>query len=351
MFKVIQWEAKTLRWWLSQRERIDMDPPYQRSGKIWPKADKQFLIDSVLNDFDVPKIYVADFTFANSPLNVKRLPYAIIDGKQRLEAFNGFFKDEFELKSDIIFEENPSINIGGLLYSELKRRHPEIAEKFDNFGLTVMRVITDDELKITDLFVRLNRSKPLTGAELRNAMSGLVTDLTRIIAGHKFFTTRIKFSTQRKEQSNAAGKLLLIEFRGRLVDTKKVNLDRFVLEGKKSESIDLQPAADRVNKTLEHMCEIFEEKDPLLGGAGIVPVYYWFVRKIEHERHKDIRLFLAEFNGALVSGPEPGSVFDDSSALDRFKIYNRSANDQASLDERFKMLIQFFEKWTASNGT
>jgi hypothetical protein len=345
MFKVIAWEPKTLRWWLSQRDRIDMEPPYQRSGKIWSKADRQYLIDSVVNDYDVPKIYIADFTFANSPLNVKRLPYAIIDGKQRFEAFHGFFKDEFGLKPDIVFEENPSIDIGGLKYSELKSRHPEIADKFDNFGLTVMRVITDDELKITDLFVRLNRSKPLTGSELRDAMSGLVTDLTRIIAGHKFFRTRVKFSTHRKEHTNAAGKLLLIEFRGKLVDTKKVNLDRFVVEGKKSESIDIQPAADRVSKTLDHMCSIFWEKDPLLSGAGIVPVYYWFIRKVDPKRHKNVRPFLAEFNTALAKGPDPNSVFDDASVLDRFKIMNRSANDQSSLDERYKILVQFFDKW------
>jgi hypothetical protein len=350
MFKVISWEPKTLRWWLSQRERIDMEPPYQRSGKIWSKSDKQFLIDSVLNDFDIPKIYVADFTFANSPLNVKRLPYAIIDGKQRYEAFYGFFNDEFGLKPDIVFEENPSIDIGGLKYSELKGKHPDIAEKFDNFGLTVMRVITDDELKITDLFVRLNRSKPLTGAELRNAMSGLVTDLTRIIAGHKFFTSRIKFSNQRKEHSNAAGKLLLIEFRGRLVDTKKVNLDRFVLEGQRTESIDLQSAADRVVKNLDSLCAIFEEKDPLLAGAGNVPVYYWFVRKIEPENHKHIRHFLVEFNASLSKKPESGSVFDDSSVLSQFRIMSRSANDQTSLDDRYKTLIQFFDKWMATKG-
>ena len=105
-----------------------------------------------------------------------------------------------------------------------------------------------------------------------------------------------------------------------------------------------------MSKTLDNMCTIFEEKDPLLGGAGIIPVYYWFVRKIEPERHKHIRPFLVEFNAALTHRPTPGSVFDDSSTLDQFKIMNRSANDQASLDERYKILTQFFEKWVAAKA-
>lgn len=345
MFKVIQWEARTLRWWLSQREKIDLSPPYQRGGNIWSRADKQFLIDSILNDFDVPKIYIADFAIARSPLNVRNLPYAIIDGKQRYEAMYGFFKNEFPLKREIIFEEDPKIDIGGLTYAELTTKFPEIAEKFDNFNLTVMRVITDDEAKINDLFVRLNTSKPLTGAELRNAMTGLVTTLTRKLSEHELFMKRVKFSLKRQEHLNTAGKLLLVEFRGRLMATKKTNLDSFVEEGQRTEATELSRAADRVEQNLTAMCGIFREKDPLLSGAGIVPVYYWFVRRIEPERHVRIRPFLEEFNKALANGASAPPPFDDSSLINQFRIYNRTANDATSLDERFKMLMQFFGKW------
>src|ERR1035437_3263947 len=82
IFKVTQFEAKTLSWWRARRSKIDMEPPYQRRGRLWSATDKAYLIDSILNGFDVPKLYVADFTWADSALNRKRLPYAIIDGKQ-----------------------------------------------------------------------------------------------------------------------------------------------------------------------------------------------------------------------------------------------------------------------------
>src|SRR5258705_11636595 len=96
-FKVSSFDAKTLLWWRGRRDKIDMDPPYQRRGRLWSDADKAYLIDSILNGFDVPKLYVADFTWGQSPLNTKRLPYAIIDGKQRFEAIYDFFDGRITL--------------------------------------------------------------------------------------------------------------------------------------------------------------------------------------------------------------------------------------------------------------
>ena len=99
-YKVEEMEAHTLTWWRNRRSQIDMDPPYQRRGRLWSLTDKAYLIDSILNGFDVPKLYVADFTWGNSPLNKKKLSYAIIDGKQRLEAIFDFFDGSLVLNKD-----------------------------------------------------------------------------------------------------------------------------------------------------------------------------------------------------------------------------------------------------------
>jgi hypothetical protein len=48
MFKVSQFDPKTLRWWISQRAKIDMDPPYQRHGRLWSPTDKAFLAAKLL---------------------------------------------------------------------------------------------------------------------------------------------------------------------------------------------------------------------------------------------------------------------------------------------------------------
>src|SRR5690349_19180027 len=93
MFKVSLHDAKPLSWWYEQfrLERIDMKPTYQRRSSLWSQWKKAHLIDSILNGFDVPKFYLADFTKSRSALNRARKPYAIIDGKQRFESIFSFF--------------------------------------------------------------------------------------------------------------------------------------------------------------------------------------------------------------------------------------------------------------------
>src|SRR5436190_1633669 len=135
--KVSPFEARTLSWWQSRQSKIDMSPTYQRRGRLWSDADKAYLVDSILNGFDVPKLYIADFTFSDSVLNQKKLPYAIIDGKQRFEAIFDFFAGRVTLNDDFQFLETPSLKLGGLGYKDLKTSHPEIAEIFDHYHLFV----------------------------------------------------------------------------------------------------------------------------------------------------------------------------------------------------------------------
>jgi hypothetical protein len=145
------------------------------------------LIDSILNGYDIPKIYMADFTVGVVSLNKKSLPYAIIDGKQRLEAIFDFADGKLVLDDEFVFQADPKLKLAGLGYPDLSKRYPEVADVFNTWPLSVVHVVTDEQEKIDELFVRLNRSKPLTGAEIRNAMAGPVTELTRFFVGHELF--------------------------------------------------------------------------------------------------------------------------------------------------------------------
>ena len=93
-----------------------------------------------------------------------------------------------------------------------------------------MSVITSEESLINELFVRLNSSKPLTGAEIRSALSGEVPEMIKSIASHNFFVDCVSFADNRKQDENLAAKLLLLEFRGKFTDTKKRHLDSLVKE-------------------------------------------------------------------------------------------------------------------------
>ena len=65
MFIIQQHKERPLRWWFSQIGNIEFDPWYQRRSDVWSLRDQQFLIDTIINNFDIPKFYIADFTSVN----------------------------------------------------------------------------------------------------------------------------------------------------------------------------------------------------------------------------------------------------------------------------------------------
>jgi hypothetical protein len=348
---VRMFDPRTLSWWNTQRENIDFEPAFQRRGSIWGTADKAFLIDSILNNFDIPKIYIADYTYKDSTLNDKRKQYAIVDGKQRFEAIFDFFDNKLPLDQSFRLFSDLTLRLGGLTYFELKSKHPRICEIFDNFHLTVMSVITDDASKINDLFIRLNHSKPLTGAEVRSAMKGIVPTIINRLAAHSFFRKSIRFDTKRKQDHNVAAKLMLIEFRGQFVDTKKTHLDSFVQEGLEQEGlIGFRSAEERVIRVLDKMSDVFLSRDPLLGSEGPVTLYYWFVRLHMRQSHHLLRDFLTEFEEERKFNRKP-DLPHRSEELLRFDLLSRSINDQSSLTARYKILERRFSKFLKRIGT
>ena len=345
VFKVSPFEAKTISWWKARRAKIDMSPPYQRRGRLWSATDKAYLIDSILNGFDVPKLYMADFSWGNSALNKKRLPYAIIDGKQRLEALFDFYDGTITLNDDFVYRAELNLKLAGLGYKDLVENYSEIAEVFDTYNLSVMSVLATSEEPINELFVRLNRSKPLTGAEIRNAMGGPAPEVFRKIAAHEFFTEYVSFAATRGQDLNTAAKLVMFEFQNGVTSTKKINMDQFVKIAAKDRA-KLELSARRVMDTIESMSEIFLPRDRLLNSAGTVPVYYWFVRSLPARQHSKVRPFLNSFEEArkanrqsAAKGPSGTNIDADMTAYDNL---NRSTNDESSHTGRFEILTRQF---------
>jgi hypothetical protein len=295
-----------------------------------------------MNDFDLPKFYLADFTYADTSLNTAKKPYAVIDGRQRFEAIFDFFEGKFPLSKDFILSKDPSLKLGGLSYRDLGVKHPRIAGIFDNFNPTVMSVITDEESKINELFVRLNTSTPLSGSEIRNALPGPLPELARNLAKHAFFKEKISFSLSRGQDLDLAFKLLLIEHRGELVDTKRIHLDSLVLQFVQAESnvSEIERAAARVVAVLDQMARVFEDKDHLLRTQGPATVYYWLVRNAPPQHKSSIRKFLVHFEKERISNravqAETGHFEDEELAL--FDTLSRSINDQGSLRQRYSIL-------------
>lgn len=346
ILRITAHNPRTLIWWYNHRHEIEFAPPYQRRGRLWSPDDKAFLIDSIINGFDVPKLYMADFQIGQSSLNVAKLPYAIIDGKQRLEAVFDFFENKIVLREDFRFRKDQSLRLGGLSLKDLRMSYPRIAEEFENAHLDIMSVFAEDETDINEIFVRLNRSKPLTGAEVRNAMAGPVSELVRVIASHEFFIENVRFGVVRAADLNAAAKLLLFEYEGEVTTTKKVDLDNFAMSAVDPSRLEL--AGRRVLDTLQTMSGIFIPRDPLLSSAGIVPVYYWFIRGVQSGQHWGVREFLLYFESLRKANREAQKDLTEDAlqaSLSRFDTLNRSTNDAQSHAGRVKILFEYFDRW------
>jgi hypothetical protein len=353
MFLLKSFPKKNLRWWFANKDRIDFDPDFQRKSTVWKGPDQAFLIDSILNGFDVPKLYIDDFTTHNVPeLNTRGKSYAIIDGKQRLTAIVAFRQDKFALSSKFVLTSDPTRSLKGLKYGELKRNHPPVAALFDKYVLDVKSIETNEREKINEVFRRLNEaSKALNGAENRNARIGKAVDAIRQISQHRFLTTRIRFDTSRSQEKNAAAKLLLLEFDGRSPkDTKKLQLDEFVVSIGAVGSGRFDRCVTRVSAQLDRLSEVFQNQDELLAAQGNIPLYYLFVSRLKAAERKKVRLFLLWFEKARRKNRN--ARLGDSD-FDSYDINNRSTNDAGSYRERLRVIRKKHTEWkrVTENGS
>ena len=42
---------------LKEKDQLDLDPPYQRRS-VWTLKDKRFFIDTILNDYPAPPVFL-----------------------------------------------------------------------------------------------------------------------------------------------------------------------------------------------------------------------------------------------------------------------------------------------------
>jgi hypothetical protein len=83
-----------------ERNVINDSPPYQRESGIWSREKQQLFLDSLFNNYDVPKLYFHDLRGKHP-----KFKYAVIDGKQRLHAMWDFLDDKVRLADDFNVEQ------------------------------------------------------------------------------------------------------------------------------------------------------------------------------------------------------------------------------------------------------
>ncbi|MET0026037.1 MAG: DUF262 domain-containing protein [Candidatus Thiodiazotropha sp.] len=351
MMEISDLRQSTILYLYSDRDHIKLNPEYQRMGDIWTLEKRQLLIDSILNGFDIPKIYFHKFV---SPVIENGIPirYSIVDGRQRLEAIWKYIDGDYPLSEDFTYLENEEIKAGGLTYRELGKKYPSLKIKFDAYDLSVVTIETDDLEIIEDMFSRLNEAVPLSAAEKRNAYGGPIPTAIRTIARHTFFKKHLPFTNKRYRHYDLAVKFLLFSHKGALTDTKKVYLDAFVKEWRDNKKPKPTKLQGKVKTVLDRMSDIFIEKDPLLKSVGNVVLYYYlFSEAIESGWIDDIdRHAIDEFEKARSENRKIAQ--EDISEADydllEFDRYIQTPNDSYALSLRFKILMEkaFEREWS-----
>ena len=323
------------------RELVHINPAYQRPGGVWNEKTKQLFIDSLLNRYDIPKLYFHQITGSKKS---KKHGYAIIDGRQRLESIWSFIDGEFPLAEDFEYFDDYAVKAQGMTYRDLAKEYPKLITRLNSRVLTIMVVDVNDLDVVEDMFSRLNEAVPLNAAEKRNAFGGLLPSITRRIVKHDFFKTKINISAKRYRHHDIAAKFLYLEFNQAIVDTKKASLDAFFLDTPKETKKEMQVLESSVNQNLDRMETIFITRDPLLKSSGMTVVYYVLFSRMRRDNiGVDVRrVMLTKFDDYRAENRR--RFEDDVPPIDRqlieFDALAQSSNDGASIRERYEVLCK-----------
>lgn len=204
---------------------IDPSPPYQR-GPVWTRKQKQLLMDTILREYDIPKLYLGCMEKGS------KYEYQVVDGQQRLRAIWEFRRREYPLDKDMdeIVYKGKSYNIAGKLYDELPY---ELKDVFDQYNLTIAYLMDAELEEIEDMFLRLQSGTPLNAAEKRNAISGGMRDfIHNVLANHDFFSVSCNFKNKRYAYDSVAAQMMLIELNGGPCNVKGRDLEKMYRENK-----------------------------------------------------------------------------------------------------------------------
>jgi hypothetical protein len=139
------------------RKELVVNTTYQRNPNIWPDNAKSYFIDTILEEYPFPKIYVCK----KFDTRRKRTTNEIVDGQQRVTTIVNFIKNEFSLTS-------VSKNYKGKRFDDLDE---DIQEKFYMTPVHVDLILSSERHELLEMFRRINAyTVPLNPAEKRHSI-------------------------------------------------------------------------------------------------------------------------------------------------------------------------------------
>lgn len=283
-------KPNTIQTYLGLRSSLILNPTYQR-GDVWDKTRKQLLIDSILREYDIPKIYLR---------KVSKSPYRteVVDGQQRTRAIIEFTENVFPLPAAAAPVDGEEV--AGLYFSDFSEM---LLERFNLYDLTVVEYEDATDEEIREMFLRLQNGVELNGQEKRNAMMGSIRDCVQALGDPPFFQSTRLSDTRAAYDSLAAQCLRTVIMEGPCrVQNNDLNAMYETHRDLKASS----PEVQKTSATFDYLRQAFPVRHDSLSGATVVTLFMgtlhlvqnyvlpdpseyktWF-EQFETERHAEI---------------------------------------------------------------
>ena len=125
-----------------ERNQLVLSPKFQRRS-VWRDAAKSFLIDSILRETPLPKIFIRQLTDIKTRTTIRE----VVDGQQRLRTILDYINDGFKVKK----VHNPEN--GEKYFSQLDE---DAQSAILTYKFSVDTLIGVEDGEIMDIFARLN---------------------------------------------------------------------------------------------------------------------------------------------------------------------------------------------------
>jgi len=264
---------------------IDLDADYQRE-KVWYQKDQERLINSILFDIDIPKIYLAKVNG----------DYECIDGKQRMLTLLEFLKPDKTEKKIL------SVDYLGKKYTfkQLEEKHPDIAKKIEDYKLNFViykrSYLSEDFIR--KIFIRLQLGVRLNSGEILHAHMGTIRDfIFKEIGNNGPFFRNTNLSDKRFSRPFTLAQICINSFSRR----KTGKFDRARLEDLETffeANRDLEMKDEnlvRIRKVLEIMDSDFGEKAKIISSRATTVSAYLFAEDLYLGKKKAVIKEFAKF--------------------------------------------------------
>lgn len=321
-----------------RKDKIDPKPPYQR-GPVWSEPKQQLLIDTILRDYDIPKLYLR-----KRPSGSK-YEHEVADGQQRLRAIWDFLDDKFTISE----ESEPFEQFGDLKGKKYSKLPSEVKDALGDFPFHIVEILDASENEIRDLFLRLQEGVSLNPAEKRNAMVGGMRDFVAELAEAPHPVLPLtKISNKRYAWDDLLSHIACIELSQGPTDVKAINLKKMY-----EDEDDFKPESKtgkKIKRTLNYMAKVLREELPEMDIKwGFVDLYLAISaldEKYSLKGHEeDFLSFFTSFENDRRNVDDPAELLEEKDFWDRdlydyIEAFQREGAKKKNIKKRHEVYVK-----------